>query len=182
MLAVLQKLTQAFANQAGEIEDLEYVLAKVRHITEWLCEKSAKKRNLLIFGNAGSGKSTMAKALQELFYNTTYATKTRAISAKDIGDIYRKRQESESWDRINTAQTSVLFVDDFGMEEDIVRQYGDKAQPMAMLIHNRYEKGLVTIITTNLTSEEMAKKYDDRIMDRLNGFARLPYNHPSFRR
>lgn len=179
---VLKRLTQAFADKVGTMTDADYVLTKIRHITEWLCEKSASKPHLLIFGNAGSGKSTMAKALQEVLYSTRHGGKTRAISAKSIGDIYRKREESESWQRINTDLTTILFIDDFGMEEDVISQYGNKAQPMAMLIHNRYERGLHTIITTNLTAEEMAKKYDDRIMDRLNGFARLPYNHISFRR
>lgn len=175
-------LTQNFANQVGEIKDTDYILKKVKNIVEWLCDISATKPNLLIFGNAGSGKTTMTKAMQEVFYISQYGGKTRVISAKDIGDIYRYRNEKESWNRINTDLTSILFVDDFGMEEDVVRQYGDKAQPMAMLIHNRYERKLPTIITTNLTSEEMAKKYDDRIMDRLNGYARLSYSHISFRR
>lgn len=179
---VLKRLSQSFADQVGEIKDPEYILAKVRNVTEWLCEKSASKPHLLIFGNAGSGKSTMAKALQSVLYSTRHGGKTRAISAKSIGDIYRKREESESWQRINTDLTTILFIDDFGMEEDVVTQYGNKAQPMAMLIHNRYERGLHTIITTNLTAEEMAKKYDDRIMDRINGFARLSYSHISFRR
>lgn len=173
---------QHFANEVGQIREPDYVIGKVKHIAEWLCDISARKRNLLIYGNAGSGKSTMAKALQKLMYDTSWGVKTRSISAKDLGDIYRNRQESESWNRINTSQTAILFVDDFGMEEDYVSQFGNKVQPMAMLIHNRYERGLTTIITTNLSSEAMAKKYDDRIMDRLNGFAMLPYNHISFRR
>lgn len=179
---LIKLLSQAFINQVGEIKDADYVLLKARNIVEWLCDISARKPNLLIFGNAGSGKSTMIKAMQDMFYQSQYATKTRAISAKDIGDIYRNRNEKESWNRINTNLTSILFIDDFGMEEDVIQQYGNKAQPMAILIHNRYEKKLPTIITTNLTSEEMAKKYDDRIMDRLNGYARLSYTHISFRR
>lgn len=164
------------------MKDSDYVIAKVKHIVMWLCEISATKRNLLILGNTGSGKSTMAKALKELLLNNGYSATMGGISAKDLGDIYRKRLERETWDRINTELFAVLFIDDFGMEEDVISQFGNKAQPMAMLIHNRYEKNLITVITTNLTAEEMTKKYDDRIMDRLNGYARLPYNHISYRR
>jgi DNA replication protein DnaC len=136
----------------------------------------------VILGHNGSGKSTLAKALRQMLDKTPYALNTLCISAKKIGDIYKSREESDSWNRINTATCKILFIDDFGMEEDVVVQYGNKTQPMAMLIHNRYDSGLTTIITTNLTAEQMAKKYDDRIMDRLNGYARLPYNHISFRR
>lgn len=179
---LMQELIKCFKAQVTQVQDTEYVINKLQKAIYWLCEVSKDKKNLLISGNAGSGKSTLAKALRQMLDKTPYALNTLCISAKKIGDIYKSREESDSWNRINTATCKILFIDDFGMEEDVVVQYGNKTQPMAMLIHNRYDNGLTTIITTNLTAEQMAKKYDDRIMDRLNGYARLPYNHISFRR
>ena len=69
-----------------------------------------------IDGPAGSGKSTLAKALRQMFDKTPYALNTLCISAKKIGDIYKSREESDSWNRINTATCKILFIDDFGME------------------------------------------------------------------
>lgn len=175
-----KEIITCFNKIVYQVQDAAYVGRKIQDIVFWLCELSSTKKSLLISGNAGSGKSTLSKALREAISVTSYDFSTYTISAKSLKDIYKKREENDTWERINKGK--LLFIDDFGMEEDWVNEFGTKTQPMALLIHNRYDANLTTIITTNLTAEQMAKKYDDRIMDRLNGYAKMLYNHISFRR
>lgn len=46
--------------------------------------------------------------------------------------------------------------------------YGNVYTPVIDLLTKRYEEQLFTIITTNLTPQQIREHYDDRIADRLN--------------
>lgn len=185
-----------FAYTGAEPQEMAFFAAKFRGLAQWICNSSAHKRCLIIGGPAGIGKTTIAKALQ-MFFNQDAALygSVMQMSAKDVGDYYRFRDDGEKWD-IYTGKATVvrynqppqprckiLFVDDLGMEEDDFRDYGTKTQPMAKLIHDRHERGLVTIFSTNLGCMDMLReKYDDRIMDRMNSYCKLFYTMPSLRR
>ena len=118
-----------------------------------------------------------------------YPTRVFLLYANLIGDIYKNRDNYETWDLINgniktcgRPVAEYLLIDDLGMEEDMLNDYGTKTQPMAVLLHNRADKGLTTIVTTNFSSlEELRQKYDDRIIDRLNAYAKMFYEFKSFR-
>lgn len=164
-------------------QDYEFFRKRIEGIVNWLTDKSSTKKNLLIQGNAGIGKSTLANAMKMMFADSTYKLYKFAISAKELGDIYRGRDDYETWDKLNNKSCKVLFIDDLGMEEDITYDYGSKVQPMIQLLHTRYENGTITIVTTNMSNEALREKYDDRIADRLlNGYCRLLYNTKSYRK
>ena len=182
-------------NTGAKPRELAFFAAKFRGLTQWLCNSSGAKRCLIIGGPAGIGKTTISKTLMHFLANdTSYFGSVMQMSAKDVGDYYRYREEGEKWDiytgkamvnRYNEPsqpRCKILFIDDLGMEEDEFRDYGTKTQPMAKLIHDRHERGLVTIFSTNLGSMDMLReKYDDRIMDRLNSYCKLFYTMPSLR-
>lgn len=182
-------------NTGAKPQELAFFAAKFKGLTQWICNSSSIKRCLIIGGPAGIGKTTISKTLMHFFANdTSYYGSVMQISAKDVGDYYKFRDEGEKWDiytgkamvkRYNEQpqpRCKILFIDDLGMEEDEFRDYGTKTQPMAKLIHDRHERGLVTIFSTNLGSMEMLReKYDDRIMDRMNSYCKLFYTMRSFR-
>ncbi len=179
----------------AEPQELAFFAAKFKGLAQWMCNTSSTKRCLVIGGPAGIGKTTIARTLMMfLTQDTSYFGSVMQMSAKDVGDYYRYREEGEKWDiytgkamvqRYNQPpqpRCKILFVDDLGMEEDEFRDYGTKTQPMAKLIHDRHERGLVTIFSTNLGSMDMLReKYDDRIMDRMNSYCKLFYSLKSFR-
>lgn len=176
-------------------KDMAIFEPKLRGLARWICNSSSVKRGLIISGPTGIGKTTMVTAMRNLFTNTSYFGYTMQISAKNVGDYYRYRDEGDKWN-IYTGETKVqryeglpqpvckiLFIDDLGMEEDEYKDYGTKTKPMAKLLHDRHERGLITIASTNLGSmEKMREKYDDRIMDRLNSYAKIFYSMDSYRR
>lgn len=168
---------------------------KFKGLANWICNTSSVKRGLIIGGSVGIGKTTIATALRLLLNSTSYYGYVMQMSAKYVGDYYKFRDEGDKWNiytgetkvkRFNQPKQSVckiLFIDDLGMEEDEFKDFGTKTQPMAKLLHDRHERGLITIVSTNLESmDKLREKYDDRIMDRLNSYAKMFYSLESFRK
>ena len=161
---------------------------KFKGLAYWLCNLSSEKKGLIIGGSVGIGKTTFLQSIRNVL-KYYYPMRVFLLYANLIGDIYKNRDNYETWDLINgnikTCGRQVaqyLLIDDLGMEEDIFNDYGTKTQPMAVLLHNRADKGLTTIVTTNFSSlEELRQKYDDRIIDRLNAYAKMFYEFKSFR-
>lgn len=178
-----------------EPENMAFFEPKFQGLSKWICDWSATKRGLIIGGSVGIGKTTIATALRLLFNSTSYYGYVMQMSAKYVGDYYKFRDEGDKWN-IYTGETKVkrfnqpnqpvckiLFIDDLGMEEDEYKDFGTKTQPMAKLLHDRHERGLITIVSTNLESmAKLREKYDDRIMDRLNSYCKMFYTMDSFRK
>lgn len=176
-------------------KDMAFFEPRLRGLARWMCNTSSIKRGLIISGPTGIGKTTMATAIRALLNSTSYFGYTMQMSAKYVGDYYRYREEGDKWN-IYTGETKVkrfegpaqpvckiLFIDDLGMEEDEYKDFGTKTKPMAKLLHDRYERGLITIVSTNLESmDKLREKYDDRIMDRLNTYAKIFYSMDSYRK
>lgn len=70
----------------------------------------------------------------------------------------------------DTKELVTFCFDDLGTEYN-AKFYGNEANVMADIIHERYElfktEGLITHFTTNLLRSEMKEKYGDRILSRL---------------
>ncbi len=143
----------------------------INGIVKWLTVSSSARRNLLISGPCGIGKSTLMRAIFRTFI--PHINKTELISAKDIADIYIGKIPGKGWPEINNC--ACLFIDDVGMEDESVNDYGNKSSPMLRLLHNRYDRNLITIFTTNLNMDQLYNRYDTRVADRLADYFRLIY-------
>lgn len=60
----------------------------------------------------------------------------------------------------------MMIIDDLGEEPKEVMVYGMIHTPMIDIISERYAAQRMTIITTNLQTDDLRKKYGDRIYDR----------------
>lgn len=197
---VYQRLIQNYTDEVirttgKQPKNMAFFEPKFKGLANWICNTSSIKRGLIIGGSVGIGKTTITSAMRLLFTGTSYFGYTMQMSAKYVGDYYKYREDGDKWN-IYTGDTKVtrfggspqpickiLFIDDLGMEEDEFKDYGTKTQPMAKLLHDRHERGLITIISTNLESmDKLREKYDDRIIDRLNSYAKMFYSLESFRK
>lgn len=153
-----------------EFEVNSHVMAQADAIAEWLTGDN-QKIGLLLCGGVGNGKTTFVRAFQKILtqldlrtYNNEIYRGMRIIDAKSI--VHLCKTDYRKWEEISAQE--MLAIDDLGIEPLEVYDYGNILSPMVDLLTRRYDKQLFTIITTNLTPQEIRAKYGDRIADRLN--------------
>ena len=147
--------------------------------TYLICRKYAenfteKSGNLLFSGDTGLGKTFLsaciARAVSDRGYSVVYESAghlfTNLERAKFSGDE-EARRETERY-----AACDLLIVDDLGTE--MPGQFTTAA--LYTLINDRILSGKAMIISTNLNSDDLAKRYNPQIASRLRGsFQRLAF-------
>lgn len=162
-------------------EHLERQLYEMAH---WLTSPSSHF-GILLCGGCGNGKSTMLKAFQQLL-NTLHIPKpynegTYGIRIVDANYIaYLCKNNYEAYRKL--INVDMLGIDDLGTEPSEVLDYGNIYTPVIDLLTKRYEEQLFTIITTNLTPQQIRGHYGDRIADRLNEMVKkIVFNNCTYR-
>lgn len=127
-----------------------------------------KPENLLLIGSTGTGKThistSIARELMHQGYDVIYDSTQNIISDFEA-DRFRSgwgREESKSDKYLDCR---LLIIDDLGTE--FSNQFTLSA--IYNLLNTRQNKGLATIISTNLSPDELARKYEDRIYSRIIG-------------
>lgn len=127
-----------------------------------------KRENLLLIGPTGTGKTHISTAIaRELIhkgYDVIYDS-TQNIMSDFEADRFKSGYGREDARSDKYMECSLLIIDDLGTE--FVNQF--TVATLYNLLNTRQNKGLATIISTNLSPEELAKKYEDRIYSRIIG-------------
>ena len=136
-------------------------------------EKFAKSigknsKNLLLIGSTGTGKThistSSAKVAIEEGFEVLYDSAQNIVSAFE-DDRFRSGYGHSESKGAKFLQCDLLIIDDLGTE--FVNQFTISC--LYNLINTRMNKNLSTVISTNLSSEELARRYEDRIYSRLIG-------------
>lgn len=164
-----------------ETPEVKEYIAKV---AKWLVSSDCKP-GLMLYGQVGNGKTTMAKAacsMINMLYDSSYSQERKGvwqISALDLSTI--ARNDADRFERMK--KTELLFVDDLGCEPVTVKSWGNELSPVVELLYHRYDKQLFTIISSNLSDSDFKERYGDRIDDRMREmFDRLSFTNKSFRK
>ena len=135
---------------------------------------SQKSDNLLLSGNTGLGKTFLsaciARAVADRGYSVAYESASQFFTKMERTRFERDeqcRQETE------TAMEADLFIlDDLGTE--MSGQFTNVA--LYSLINDRLLAGKPTIISTNLSTEDLSRRYTPQIASRLRGsYKRVPF-------
>lgn len=108
--------------------------------------------------------------------------------ATSIADSLTGAMSAAEWQTVqNTLKglyaIPVLFIDDIGEEAATVNSWGNEIAPLTRILSERHDRCQTTILTTNITSELMAKHYGDRVFDRISQrYNIITFNRPSFRK
>ena len=142
---------------------------KLASVAGWLCGQG--KPGLLLYGSYGTGKTTMLRAV---YYTATQLGRTVMIhTAKSA--VATGTQEMRK-DR------SLLLIDELGREQIERKDYGNVSEPLVDLICYREDRGLPTLLVTNLTDRQLEEKYGKYVYDRLRGsYSRVYYEGRSYR-
>lgn len=132
-----------------------------------------KSDNLLFSGDTGLGKTFLsgciAREVAERGYSVVYETAHRLFSALEqarFNGNEENRREAEKY-----TDCDLLILDDLGTE--MPGQFVTAA--LYSLVNDRILSGKPTIISTNLTTEEIARRYNAQIASRLRSYKRIPF-------
>ena len=130
--------------------------------------KVGQGRTLLFLGTTGTGKThlstAIAKTVIERGFEVLYDSAQNIVSAFEQ-DRFRSGYGVYEPKADKYLECDLLILDDLGTE--FVNQF--TVSCLYNLLNTRQNKGLSTLISTNLSPTELTNKYDDRIFSRLFG-------------
>ena len=136
-----------------------------KKMKQW-CDKQSKIINILFTGNTGTGKTFLMECMADrLIKNNNVICWTTAFNLNQSLLSYRTALEQDKQHYIeNFLNADYLFIDDLGTEPVLKNV---TKEGLYMLISERMENGLATIISTNLDLGEIESTYDERLFSRL---------------
>lgn len=118
-------------------------------------------RGIVLIGNAGTGKTHLASAIANSLMNELIPVKFGTFI--NLLDNLKKAFRTDKDVVASLTEIPVLIIDDLGKEK-----YTEWAsQILFQVIDQRYNSELPTIITTNLSVEEMKERFGEPITSRL---------------
>lgn len=157
-----KKEIRHFENAYGKelIEDgMEFYVGEYKWLSAyddiviWLSDN--KKKGLMCVGDFGLGKSIICEKIIPAMMRS-WGWDVFVVSAYDMS---KRADEIKRHD--------VVVIDDFGVEGEAVI-YGERRNIFNEIVDWAEKNGVMLILTTNLSSEDMKKKYGIRLVDRLN--------------
>ena len=145
-------------------EDLVNFEKNYQHAMQFINNFSSDYRNLYFYGTVGTGKSFLscciAKELMDRGYQVIYYSAGQLF---DKFTSYRFRQELiEDWEQ-TIFHCDLLIIDDLATESS-----SDYAKSkLFSLLNDRYVSRLSTIISSNVTLNELDEHYSERIFSRI---------------
>lgn len=168
------RLTALYAlevEQRGKVFNYDdHTKNRLERITRWLIHSSS--RGLILMGTLGNGKTTMLRAIHDLFMG--YST------MRDAQTVYNYFKEEN---QLLSKNDKLLLLDDLGVEPLRCRIFGEEHHPLSQLLLSRYDLQRTTIIATNLSYDEIQNRYGDRVVDRMcETYEFIRYDTESYRR
>lgn len=129
---------------------------------------SERGGNLLIVGGTGTGKTHITTSIAKVVISKGHSVIYDGI-ANILSDFEEDKFKSGYTPKepksAKYTECDLLIIDDLGTE--FTSQFTDSC--LYNLINSRQNKGLSTIITTNLSAKDIVERYDGRIYSRIVG-------------
>lgn len=129
---------------------------------------SPEQKNLLFTGTPGVGKTFMSSCIANEIINKNYTVlyQTSSLLLNSIFEYKFSKAEKSKELYDSLFSVNLLIIDDLGTENLTAAKF----EELFTILNSRLiTPGTKTIISTNLSLEELAKTYDHRIISRLMG-------------
>ena len=124
---------------------------------------------LLLFGDPGLGKTFLsaciARVVSEDGFSVVYDTAVQIFNQFENAKFHRDTDSDPDGDVNRYLRCDLLILDDLGTEMLTALVQSSLYQ----LINTRLQTGKSTIINTNLTPEEIGRRYSPQVLSRLEG-------------
>lgn len=131
-------------------------------------------QNLLFSGDTGLGKTYLSACIAR-----TVADKGYSVAYESAVHLFEKMERAKFASDENALRQVQAFMDcDLLIIDDLGTELGGQfvTTTLYTIINDRLLRGKATIISTNLTAEEMSKRYSPQILSRLRGsYKRLTF-------
>ena len=136
-------------------------LEKIATLARWM--KYGKKDSLIIMGNTGTGKTTLALALADAI-----GIRNNSPYCYSMTKLERTLSADSTWFDEVVNENRYIVLDDVGTESREISIYGNRIMLFNELVFARYDNRLPMIITTNLTTALLKERYGEKVVSRLN--------------
>lgn len=137
--------------------------------------------SVVLVGDVGRGKTQFAFAMiREMFRRSPRKIWPRYYTSPEIDSVLLKARISDDTDNALLKQLGtedLLFIDDFGRESDSARS----GRQYFELLNMRYANLLPTLISTNLTLEQIETHMNKAIASRFQEFQIIEFTGPDLR-
>lgn len=123
---------------------------------------NARYRDILLSGKSGLGKTFLLHAMAERLIERDI--NVLIISAYRMLEILRRSYFDQEADTSDMLDADVLMIDDLGSEP---LMQNVTVEQLFNLLNERQNRGLSTVISTNLNMVEFQERYTERIASRL---------------
>ena len=164
---------QSLSYEYYEGEDLSRFKKAVITCQNFIKNFNSDYHNLFFYGTVGTGKSFLsncaAKELIESGHSVIYFSAAGLFDLLSRYSFDYKSKEDERERYADLYQCDLLIVDDLGTE--LTNQF--VASRLFSLLNQRHMGKKATVISTNLSLEELRDRYSDRIFSRITSHYEL---------
>lgn len=156
---------ESYEYRGKNINAREKMLKNLRFCVEYARTFNVNSTGLFLYGATGLGKTFLSSCIAKELLNKGYSVAFDSIHnyLRDIENEHFNRTEGETLQTLLNADLVIL--DDLGSE--FITPFS--LSTLYNIINTRLNMGKPTIVSSNLSIEELRDKYDDRIISRLTG-------------
>ena len=131
-----------------------------------------EEKNLLFIGNTGLGKTFLSNCIAAELLKKEKTVLYQSASSMLDSILDYKFSKEDSADNIynNILNVDLLIIDDLGTENINALKFAELFNIVNSRLLNQNHKITKTIISTNLSIDNLFKNYDERIVSRLVGY------------
>ena len=146
----------------------------VRECLSFIKNFNDSSSNLLIYGNPGVGKTFLTNCIARELLNTAhtvlYLTAFQLFSILEKNTFEKSKEDYETSEQFNGIMNcDLLIIDDLGTELNS----GFVSSQLYLIINERYLSRKSTIISTNLSLDDMKRLYNERVFSRITSNYKL---------
>ena len=161
-----------YSNEKGNMEkspreNMKEILDISKYFVENFGQTDSKIKNIFFSGKTGLGKTYLSNAIAKELINKGFTIfyQTAPVMLDELM-LKKFRDNDEYYNMLNQINTvDLLIIDDLGSEN----LSESKMKEIFAIINNRLIQNKSTLISSNLTLQNLSDSYEDRIFSRIVG-------------